>query len=104
MVCTKEDGSITFAQKSFDKLTQAKKIAPIFAAKQPNKIIEIQSFQIPELIHQQLCNYYFFSKIAINSKTITLILSVKSIKRIRSKVDYRYRYIFSCLYPKHTFW
>lgn len=104
VVCTKEDGSITFAKKSVDKIEQTKKIAPILATKRANKLVQIQSFQSLERIHQHIFNHSSLAKNAVFNKNLLLIITFKPIQRIKNKVDFSYRYIFNCLYPKYTFW
>ena len=104
VVCTKEDGSITFAKKSVDKIEQTKKIAPILATKRANKLVQIQSFKALERIHQHISKHSSLAKNAILTKNNLLIITFKTIERIKNKVDFSYQYIFNCLYPKYTFW
>lgn len=104
VVCTKKDGSLTFASKSANKIEQTKKTAPILATKQANKLVQIQSYKALERIHQHISNHYSLAKNTIFTKNPLLIITSQPIERIRNKVDFSYQYIFNCLYPKYTFW
>ena len=104
MAFTKEANCITIAQKSIHKTAKTKEIITVISTKEVNKLFKIQSFQILERIHHKVSNYYTLGKVAIQNKTSTLAITVKSIKRIKNKIDYSYQYIFNCLYPKYTFW
>lgn len=104
VVCTQDDGSITFAQKSSDKIEETKKTTSILAKKQVNNFVEIQSFQVSERIYQHVFNHSTLAKNAITNKAISFIVPLNSIKQIRNKLDFSYRYILKCLYPKYSFW
>ncbi len=104
VVCTQVDGSITFAQKSINELVSSKEIVKIFSTNSTNKFNKIQSSHIFKRLHHQITDYKLSIKNVINTKAKTLAYSLKSVKRIGSKVDYSYQYIFNCLYPKYSFW
>lgn len=104
VVCTKEDGGLTFASKSVDAIEQTRKTTPILATKQANKLVQIQSFKALERIHQHISKHSSLAKNAILTKNNLLIITFKTIERIKNKVDFSYQYIFNCLYPKYTFW
>lgn len=99
---TKEVKSIAIGQKLVHHITKEK--TTFISTKEVNKLFKIQSFQILERIHHKVSNYYSSGKVVIQNKASTVVLTIKSIKRIKNKTDYSYRYIFNCLYPKYTFW
>ena len=103
VVCTKEDGSITFAKKSIN-LIGSENVAKVFTTETAKELIKIRPHVAFEQIHQFISEYKSFVKNTLYRKTEIVVSAIKSIQFIKNNIDFSDRYTLNCLYPKHNFW
>lgn len=105
VVCTQKDGSITFVQKSIDESVNNKARAEIFSTNTALKFTKIHFHPAFKRVHQLVSKQQLsFVKDILATKITAIVFSVTSIKFIEHQIDFSYRYMLNCLYPKHSFW
>jgi hypothetical protein len=75
-----------------------------FSSKKEVNSLNEPLFELVDRIHQSI-NHHVLSIATFVDSSITFssILS-PAIKVFKRTVNYSYRFIFNCLFPKHTFW
>lgn len=103
VVCTKEDGAITIAQKTITKSITDQNVK-VESLKLKQSEVSCSKFTLEALpsIHWP---FNFTNAIfkPINTILFTVVNRIKSEALSIRKVNYNYHFIFNCLYPKHTF-
>ena len=104
VVCTKEDGAITIAQKTITKSITDQNVK-VESLKLKQSEVSATKFT-PEALPSFHSPLNFINAIfkPINTILFTVVDRVKSNAFSIRKVNYNYNFIFNCLYPKHTFW
>lgn len=103
VVCTIEDGSVTFAQ---DFIVKAKysKDTKVVAKQAANQQIVFATFHLSDISHQQLNKHLSLFVKSLNSDKIIYFHCVNKITSLFKNYNHTYNFIFKCLYPKHNFW
>ncbi|TKC07933.1 hypothetical protein FA048_12265 [Pedobacter polaris] len=104
VVCTKEDGAFTFAQKTITTSNTDKAIATLASKKESSESVKKPSFERLDRIHQNLGNHLYVVVNFLRYPDLILSIPLQSVKYLRANANHSYRFIFGCLYPKHTFW
>lgn len=100
VVCTVEDGSITFAQ-DFNLNSNQTKLAKIVAKQSFVQHFAPASYQLTDLSNYQLSKHL---PVFINFLIKDKLIFTKRLTNVFKNRDHGYNFIFRCLYPKHTFW
>lgn len=102
VVCTREDGAITFAQKTITAANYNKDSSILIAKKVITESVKQSTFEVVDRIYQNLNHVFVIS--FFNCKAYLIPTLLKSINFYSDNTNHSYLFIFSCLYPKHTFW
>ena len=101
VVCTIEDGSVTFVQETIN--SKSVKLTKLDAKKLRAETVLTSSFDFVDIIQ----HHPFHQLTAIIVPLFSFAdkkISFKFIKYFDENTNHSYRFIFRCLYPKHTFW
>ena len=103
VVCTIEDGSVTFVQ-DFNFNPKQTKVDKIVAEQAPNLHIVKAAYQLSDISHHQLNKHLSHVINSIENDKIVFTHWIKKITELSNSYNYSYNFIFKCLYPKHNFW
>ena len=103
VVCTVEDGSITFAQ-DFNLNSNQTKLAKIVAKQSFVKHFAQANYQLTDISNCQLSKHLSIFINFLNKDKLIFIKHLTRINKVFKNQNHNYSFIFKCLYPKHTFW
>lgn len=75
-----------------------------FSSKKEVNSLNEPLFELVDRIHQHIHHHVLAIATFVDSSVTFNSVSTKTIKVFKRSVNYSYRFIFNCLFPKHTFW
>ncbi|RZL50637.1 MAG: hypothetical protein EOP00_03370 [Pedobacter sp.] len=103
VVCTREDGAVTIAQKTITKSSSAQ-LTTLISTKLNTESFKVSTFEFVDRIYQNVAHHFSKAITLTEDKSCLITFATQITKRFKNEVNHSYQFIFNCLYPKHTFW
>lgn len=103
VVCTVEDGSITFAQ-DFNINSNQTKLAKIGVKQSAVQYLVQANHQLKDISNYQLSKHLPVFINFLNKDRLIFTKRLSKITNFFKNQNHSYTFIFKCLYPKHNFW
>ena len=101
VVCTVEDGSVTFVKENTS--SKSAQVTTLIAKNLSTETVISSVFECVDIIQHHVAHQRLSTIVPVFLFADKKI-SFKFIKYFDENTNHSYRFIFRCLYPKHTFW
>jgi len=90
--------------KTFPVFRKSTTKTNFLSKKEIHSLNDEPNYELVDRIHHDI-NHYVLNSINFVESIISLkFISTQNIKAFKRNVNHSYRFIFNCLFPKHTFW